>query len=79
MYYMKYTDGTILENHDLVILYPRRILKKENYEIWQYPYFDNEVLYDDFDLQLIVFKEDIVRSFHVSEKYERLKDRHLFR
>ena len=72
---MKYEDGTILEESDLIALYPRRIEKKENYEVWQHPYTKGNVLENEPDFQLVFFNEDgSVDSYHVSHKEYRFKD-----
>lgn len=71
---LKYSDGTILTNEDLVACYPRRIEKKENYEIWQFPYVKNEVLHDEDDIIGISFIERTNKIFLISKFKHRLED-----
>jgi len=72
---MKYEDGTIIDESDLTALYPRRIEKHENYEVWQHPYIKGDVLEDEPDFQLVFFNKDrSVDSYHVSNKEYRFTD-----
>ena len=72
---MKYEDGSIVEELDLIAIYSRRLVKDKNYEIWQHPYIKDGILEDGFDLQLVYFnKDDSVDSYHVSDKEYRFKD-----
>ncbi|MDO5036821.1 MAG: hypothetical protein Q4E37_00800 [Tissierellia bacterium] len=71
---MKYLDGTLLTNEDLLASYPRRIEKNENYEIWQFPYVKNEVLYDEEDLVGIHFGDRRTKIFLISKFKNRLED-----
>lgn len=36
---MKYYDGSVIKEEDIVAIFPRRIEIGENYEIWQHPYY----------------------------------------
>ena len=49
---LKYSDGDMITNEDLVACYPRRIKKIKSYEVWQFPYVNNEVLYDEDDISM---------------------------
>ena len=72
---MKYYDGSVIKEEDIVAIFPRRIEIGENYEIWQHPYFKNGVLAEDFDFQLIYFIDrKNVESYHITQDKERLTD-----
>lgn len=72
---MKYEDGNIIEESDLVAIYSRRLVKDKNYELWQHPYTQGDILENGFDLQLVYFNKDgSVESYHVSDKEYRFKD-----
>lgn len=71
---LKYSDKTKLTNEDLVACYPRRIEKNKNYEIWQFPYVNNEVLYDEDDMVGISFGERVNKIFLISKFKYRLED-----
>ena len=71
---MKYSDETMLTNEDLVACYPRRIEKNKSYEIWQFPYVNNDVLYDEDDIVGIIFGDRINKIFLISKFKYRLED-----
>ncbi|MDO5047455.1 MAG: hypothetical protein Q4D88_02780 [Anaerococcus sp.] len=71
---MKYSDETILTNEDLVACYPRRIEKNSSYEIWQFPYVYNEVLYGEDDIVGISFGDRINKIYLISKFKNRLED-----
>lgn len=72
---MKYYDGSDIEEVDILSVFPRRIEIGANYEIWQHPYFKNNVLAENFDLQLIYFiDEKNVDSYHITQDKERFSD-----
>lgn len=72
---MKYSDGTVMMEEDLVASYSRRIVKDLNYEIWQHPYVKDGVLHDSFDLQLVYFNDDkSVDSYVASDNSDHLVD-----
>ena len=72
---MKYYDGSDIEEVDIISIFPRRIEIGANYEIWQHPYFKNNVLAENFDLQLIYFKDkNNVESYHFTQDKERFSD-----
>lgn len=72
---MRFNDGTVLKSDDYLALSPRRIEKHKNYEIWQHPYYKDNYLENDPDIQLVYFNSDSsIDSYHVSSKKYRLKD-----
>lgn len=64
---MEYTDKTRLTNEDLVACYPRRIGMGQDYELWQFPYVKNEILYDEDDIIAINFGKKTNRISIISE------------
>ncbi len=55
---MNYANHSTLTNEDLVACYPRRIEKAESYELWQFPYVKNNILYNEDDIIGIIFSKD---------------------
>lgn len=78
---MIFINGETFKDDDYVALYPQRIEKHENYELWQHPYYLNNCFYNDPDLQLIYFNSDgSIDSYHISCDKVRFKDKiHLAR
>ena len=76
---MKNDFGEDIKNEDAVIAYPRRLEKKENYEIWSHPFVFKGTVTNSFDLQLVYFSKDgTVYSYHVSDNENHFKDvRHI--
>lgn len=70
---MYFENNKVINNEDLIIMYPRRTYKERNCEIWQYPYVKNGVLSLDTDLVIIIFGE-INKIVHLTKNEERLKD-----
>lgn len=72
---MKNLTGEKIYDEDLLVIYPRRIIKKKNYEVWQFPYVKNNIYHDDFNLAVVRFgfiSNDILL---ISEHQNRLEDR----
>ena len=73
---MKYWNGVILTEEDLIAIYPRRIVKNKNYEVWQHHYINDGILHVDFEIQLVIFEsESKVSSYYFSSSLERLYDK----
>ncbi|MCR0155784.1 hypothetical protein MKC74_06690 [[Clostridium] innocuum] len=71
---MKFSDGTDMQNEDIIACYPRRIEKSKDYEVWQFPYVKNSILYEDC-LAVIRFRYKTSYIFVISEKKEYLQDK----
>lgn len=71
---MKNSDNVIMTNDDIMICYPRRIEKNQNYEVWQFGYIRDDVFYDNFDLAFIKFSQDKNMITVISEHKNRLED-----
>lgn len=71
---LKYSDGDMITNEDLVACYPRRIKKIKSYEVWQFPYVNNEVLYNEDDIVGISFGNGINKIYIISMFKDRLED-----
>ena len=64
----------MITNEDLVACYPRRLKRIKAYEIWQFPYVKEDVLYDEEDLVGIRFGTDRNTVFLLSKFQNRLVD-----
>lgn len=64
-------DKTEITEEDMISIFPRRIEKNLRFEIWQYPYFDNQLLYNDEDFVIIEFndKQDIIHVISMHESH----------
>lgn len=71
---MKYWDNDELTNEDLIGIYPRRLMIKDNYEIWQYPYVIDDTLYDENDIVGVEFSKFVNRVFLFSSFKNRIDD-----
>ena len=71
---MNYTDHSKLTNEDLVACYPRRIEMAKSYELWQFPYVKDDILYDEDDIIGITFNESLNRIAIISEYPHHLED-----
>lgn len=71
----KYNNEKI-SSEDLIAIFPRRVEKIKNFEIWQYPYIDSDYLYDTEDYVVLEFNEtqDIIHIIstdkaHLSNRF----------
>lgn len=71
---MNYTDRSKLTNEDLVACYPRRIEMAKSYELWQFPYVKDDILYDEDDIIGITFDEGFNHIYIISEYPHHLED-----
>lgn len=71
---MKYWDGDVINDEDLIGIYPRRLMIKDNYEIWQYPYVTDDTLQDENDIVGISFSKSLNRIYLFSPFVNRLED-----
>lgn len=71
---MRYQDNDKLTNDDLVAIYPRRLYKKDNIEIWQFPYVKDEILYDEDSLVGIKFSK-VSEVYLVTPIKDRIEDK----
>ena len=72
---MKHNDGSVIEGEAFIAIYPLRLVKSDDYEIWQHPYINIDTLESDPDLQLVYFNKDgSVDSYHISQYEYRLND-----
>lgn len=68
-------DRTPLTNEDLIACYPRRLQIETGYELWQFPYVRDDVLYDEDDLIIVRFHEGTSRVSVLSKYPHHLEDR----
>lgn len=54
--------------------YPRRIEMANSYELWQFPYVKDDILYDEDDIIGITFHEGFNRISIISEYPHHLED-----
>lgn len=70
---MNFEDSKVINNEDLIIMYPRRTLKENDYEIWQFPYVFDNVVSLDTDLVFVHFGNRN-KITHLAVNEERTKD-----
>lgn len=73
---MKFKDGSLMSEEDLIAIYSRRISIGEKYELWQHSYIKDGVLEVNPDLQIVCFNTPkYITTFYISQNKYRLSDR----
>lgn len=63
---MKFKDLSEMKDQDLIACYPRRIEKGDSYELWKFPYVEDDVLFND-NLVFVEFRENMALLILISE------------
>lgn len=50
-------NNHIMDNETMMAIYPRRLAHTNTHEIWQFPYFKDDLLEDEPDFVVIIFGE----------------------
>lgn len=66
----EYNNEEISEE-DLIAIFPRRIQRLKNFELWQYPYIDSRFLYETEDYVILEFNErqDIIHVISANKDH----------
>ncbi|AVM42922.1 hypothetical protein [Fastidiosipila sanguinis] len=66
----EYNNEEISEE-DLIAIFPRRIQKVKNFEVWQYPYIVSSFLYKTEDYVILEFneKQDIIHVISTNKDH----------
>ena len=64
-------DNQEISEEDLIAIFPRRIQKIKNFEVWQYPYIDSNFLYQNEDYVILEFneKQDIIHVISTNKDH----------
>lgn len=72
---MKHLSGEKMTDEDLIAIYPSRIKRGKNYEVWQFAYVKDDTYHDNFDFAVVRFGAKSNDILLISQHQNRLDDR----